>query len=156
MEMHTSIFLGLKKAFSGGGPNKVVEFLQNLLNPLENLKEKLEPVTGMLNEFKGCLEAYQQDLKAKTLIKIATAIGILAAALFVISAIDPGDLASALTGMAVLFAELVGAMAALDNKTIRQYEYENFLLEYDAYKALKGNSFIEKIKEEVTTWEVLT
>jgi tape measure domain-containing protein len=110
----TSIFLGLKKAFSGGGPNKVVEFLQNLLNPLENLKEKLEPVTGMLDELKGCLEAYQQDLRAKTLIKIATAIGILAAALFVISAIDPGDLASALTGMAVLFAELVGAMAALD------------------------------------------
>ena len=54
----TSIFLGLKKAFSGGGPNKVVEFLQNLLNPLENLKEKLEPVTGMLDELKGCLEAY--------------------------------------------------------------------------------------------------
>lgn len=110
----TSIFLGLKKAFSGGGPNKVVEFLQNLLNPLENLKEKLEPVTGMLDELKGCLEAYQQDLRAKTLIKIAAAIGILAAALFVISAIDPADLASALTGMAVLFAELVGAMAALD------------------------------------------
>lgn len=43
-----------------------------------------------------------------------------------------------------------------DSKTIRQYEYENFLLEYDAYKALKGNSFIKKIKEEVTTWEVLT
>ena len=110
----TSIFLGLKKAFSGGGPNKVVEFLQNLLNPLENLKEKLEPVTGMLDELKGCLEAYQQDLRAKTLIKIAAAIGILAAALFVISVIDPADLASALTGMAVLFAELVGAMAALD------------------------------------------
>lgn len=110
----TSIFLGLKKAFSGGGPNKVVEFLQNLLNPLENLKEKLEPVTGMLDELKGCLEAYQQDLRAKTLIKIAAAIGILAAALFVISAIDPADLASALTGMAVLFAELVGAMAALN------------------------------------------
>lgn len=108
----TSIFLGLKKAFSGGGPNKVAEFLQNLLNPLENIEET--PAIALLDELKGCLEAYQQDLKAKTLIKIAAAIGILAAALFVISAIDPADLASALTGMAVLFAELVGAMAALN------------------------------------------
>lgn len=39
---------------------------------------------------------------------------------------------------------------------IRQYEYENFLYEYEAYKALKGNSFICKIKEEVDTWEVLS
>ena len=40
--------------------------------------------------------------------------------------------------------------------TIRQYEYENFLANYQAYKALKGNSFIDKIYGEVKTWEVLT
>ena len=39
---------------------------------------------------------------------------------------------------------------------IRQYEYENFLLLYEAYKALKGNSFIDKIKKEVDEWEVVT
>lgn len=32
-----------------------------------------------------------------------------------------------------------------EEKTIRQYEYENFLYEYKAYKALRGNSFIERI-----------
>lgn len=39
---------------------------------------------------------------------------------------------------------------------IRQYEYENFVMLYEAYKALKGNSFIDKIYAEVKTWDVLT
>ena len=40
--------------------------------------------------------------------------------------------------------------------TIRQYEYENFVALYDAYKALGGNSFIDKIYAEVKTWEVVS
>lgn len=40
-------------------------------------------------------------------------------------------------------------------KTIRQYEYENFVMLYEAYKALKGNSFIDKIYKEVQEWEVI-
>lgn len=40
-------------------------------------------------------------------------------------------------------------------KTIRQYEYENFLLLYEAYEALKGNSFMVKIRNEVNEWEVI-
>ena len=40
--------------------------------------------------------------------------------------------------------------------TIRQYEIENFFMLYDAYKALKGNSFIDKIHDEVESWEVIT
>ena len=39
---------------------------------------------------------------------------------------------------------------------IRQYEYENFVFLYGAYKALKGNSFIDKIYSEVQSWEVVT
>ena len=39
---------------------------------------------------------------------------------------------------------------------IRQYEYENFVMEYEAYRALGGNSFIEKIYSEVKEWDVLT
>ena len=41
-------------------------------------------------------------------------------------------------------------------KAIRQYEYENFVMLYEAYKALKGNSFIDKIYSEVKEWEVVT
>lgn len=43
-----------------------------------------------------------------------------------------------------------------DSEKIRQYEYENFVMLYEAYKALKGNSFIDKIYSEVKTWEIIT
>jgi hypothetical protein len=38
---------------------------------------------------------------------------------------------------------------------IRQFEYENFVMLYAAYKALKGNSFIDKIYEEVHSWDII-
>lgn len=41
-------------------------------------------------------------------------------------------------------------------KEIRQYEYENFVMLYEAYKALKGNSFIDKIYTEVKTWKIVS
>ena len=43
-----------------------------------------------------------------------------------------------------------------DEGEIRQYEYENFLTTYEAYKALGGNSFIEHIYDEVKQWEVVS
>ena len=43
-----------------------------------------------------------------------------------------------------------------DSKSIRQYEYENFIYLYEAYKALKGNSFIDRIYSEVKTWKIET
>ena len=41
-----------------------------------------------------------------------------------------------------------------DSENLRQYELENFVFLYKAYKALKGNSFIDKIYKEVMEWEV--
>lgn len=43
-----------------------------------------------------------------------------------------------------------------EEKTIRQYEYENYLYEYKAYKALRGNSFIDRIAQEIAGWEIVT
>lgn len=43
-----------------------------------------------------------------------------------------------------------------DTEKIRQYELENFVMLYEAYKSLKGNSFIDKIYKEVMSWEVIT
>lgn len=42
-----------------------------------------------------------------------------------------------------------------ERRTIRQYEYENFVMLYEAYKALKGNSFIDRIYEEIKEWEII-
>ena len=36
-----------------------------------------------------------------------------------------------------------------EEKTIRQYEYET-------YKALRGNSFIDRIAQEIAGWEIVT
>ena len=38
---------------------------------------------------------------------------------------------------------------------VRQYEFENFVLMYLAYKALGGNSFIDEINEKVKKMEVI-
>jgi hypothetical protein len=43
-----------------------------------------------------------------------------------------------------------------ESQKIRQYEYENFVMLYEAYKALGGNSFIDKIYKEVQTWEIVS
>lgn len=40
------------------------------------------------------------------------------------------------------------------DKELRQYELENFTLCYEAYKALGGNSFADKIYNEVISWHV--
>lgn len=42
-----------------------------------------------------------------------------------------------------------------DQKKIRQFELQNFLLMYQAYKAMGGNSFIDEVYEAVTSWEII-
>ena len=43
-----------------------------------------------------------------------------------------------------------------EDHTIRQYELEDFLFLYRGYKALGGNSFIDRIKSEIDEWEVVS
>ena len=42
-----------------------------------------------------------------------------------------------------------------DDKVIHQYEAENFVLMYQAYKARGGNSFIDEVYENVTAWKLI-
>lgn len=44
----------------------------------------------------------------------------------------------------------------LDEHRFRQYEFENFIKLYEAYKALGGNSFIDEIYEEVEKWKIIS
>ena len=41
-----------------------------------------------------------------------------------------------------------------DEDALREYEAQNFEMEYAAYKHLGGNSFIDKIHDDVQRWEV--
>lgn len=45
---------------------------------------------------------------------------------------------------------------AKEDGKIRQYDFENFALLYAAYKAEHGNTFIDKVKEEVFDMEVVS
>jgi tape measure domain-containing protein len=93
------ILLGLQK------------FTGSLKDVADNVGGILENVKGVLDDVRGCLQAYQEQLKAGALLKIASAIALLAAAIFVISTIDPDSLGKALGAITVLFAELVGSLA---------------------------------------------
>lgn len=93
----------------------VTKFFKTLSSPIEELADGLsgafENVVGILDSVRGCFEAYQTQLKAGALMKIATAIGILAASLVAISLIDSEKLTGALAGISVLFGNLITAMA---------------------------------------------
>jgi len=74
----------------------------------KNIKEQ---VTEILDSVKDCLESFQRDIKANTLLKIAAAVGILAVSILLLASIDPSRLGSALGAFTVAFGELMGAMA---------------------------------------------
>ena len=91
--------------------------IRNFIKGLSDTFEKisfLDRVKEILDGVKGSLESWQQNLKAGTLLKIAGAIGILAAALFVISGIDEDKLGSSLVAIGGLFVELISALAVLE------------------------------------------
>lgn len=90
--------------------------IRNFIKGLSDSFEKinfLDRVKEILDGVKGSLESWQQNIQAGTLLKIAGALGILAAALYVISGIDSEKLGQSLGAIGVLFGELIGAMALM-------------------------------------------
>lgn len=95
----------------GLGVSKIFKFFDGFK---DNVGGIVDSITGVFDGVKDSIESFQNGIKADTLSKIAVAIGVLAASLFVISTIDSNKLISSLTAMGVMFGELVGAMAVLD------------------------------------------
>ena len=42
-----------------------------------------------------------------------------------------------------------------DDRKLREFEYKNMEECYKAYKALKGNSFIDRIHAEMQEWDII-
>lgn len=42
-----------------------------------------------------------------------------------------------------------------DKAQLHQFEYENLAMLYDSYKKLGGNSFVDKIWENIQSWEIV-
>ena len=89
----------------------ITKFLHSIQQPFDEVGGFLDNVKGILDEVRGCFEAYQTQLKAGALLKIAGAIGILAAAIVAISLIDSDKLSASLGAVTILFADLMGSMA---------------------------------------------
>lgn len=108
----------LNNLVAGGIGLGIIKFLKSITGISDEFtdvfsafKKPMENVTGILGGVKDTMKAYQDQLKAGTLIKIATAIGILSASIFVISTIDEDKLNSSLAGMTMMFTNLLAAMA---------------------------------------------
>ena len=107
------IGLGIGKAFMSIFL-VVSNFVKKLSGSITSFKQLTNDISEVLGTTKDALQTYQNSLNAGTLIKLAAAIGILAASLLVLSSIDPARLATALAGMAVVFGELTLAMMAIN------------------------------------------
>jgi len=92
--------------------------IQKLVKGFTNITDSaggfLEGITGVLDGVRGSLQAYQDILKAKVLLEIAAAVGILAASLIALAMIDPEKLTAASIAMGVLFAELAATFVILE------------------------------------------
>lgn len=89
----------------------IKKFVGGIEDSLDEVNDILGNVTGILDSVRGCFEVYQQNLKAGTLLKIAGAIGILAASILVIATIKPEKLTASLGAITALFGELMGSLA---------------------------------------------
>ncbi len=94
----------------GGIAIAITKFTNSLTKPFDEVEGLLDNVKGILDGVRGCFEAYQTQLKAGTLLKIASAIAILAASIVAIS-LDSEKLSASLGAITVLFAELMASMS---------------------------------------------
>ena len=92
----------------------IKKFISKASDGLGSISSIKDSIVGILNGVKGCLESWQKDIQAGTLLKIASSIGILAISLTLIAGIDSEKLMGALTAISALFVDLVGSMAVLD------------------------------------------
>nr|WP_144363768.1 tape measure protein [Lacrimispora amygdalina] len=110
------LFIAISNFLNSKADKKgIFGFIESLVeSPLSQIGDILDSAKSVLDGVRESFEAYQTNLKAGTLIKIATAIGILAASIVVIATIDSDKLSASLGAITVLFANLLGAMAIFE------------------------------------------
>lgn len=131
LQMLQTIFNGAKTLVSGiigvfgGLAGALVESLSNanfsgvidLLNGVSlgaialGIKKFLDSFREVTDSVGSIKEAWQNDVNAKALLKIATAVAVLSASILTISLIDSEKLTASLGAITVLFTELMAAMA---------------------------------------------
>ena len=97
--------------------DSVSGFIKALTEPFEGFKKITDGVAGVLDRVKDSVKAYQTDLKADVLLKVAGAIAVLAASVWVLSTIYPESLVSATTAVVALLVGLATATKLLGGGT---------------------------------------
>lgn len=107
----TKIFKSLGSGLSASLLISFKKFISGASKAISSDKGIFGSIAGTLNNVRSSLEAWQQNLKSKTLINLAVAVGILAASLLVLSNIDQNKLLVSMGAITGLFVDLTGAMA---------------------------------------------
>jgi tape measure domain-containing protein len=102
-----AIGLALKKLFSGSW---IQDLLDNYLGPNAPL---IKSITDAFGALESALTAWQTNLKADTLIKIAGAVAIVTASAVALTMVDQEKLIAATIAIGVMVAELVGGARLL-------------------------------------------
>lgn len=110
--MKTASFLSVLKTLKEtfGEVSEIGESVKGVFKSFSGIGKDIKEV---LNGAKEALQAWQNDLQAQTLLKIAGAIAVLAASLILIASVDGEKMAKALGGMAVIMTELSLAYMAM-------------------------------------------
>ena len=116
----------IKSAFSGvtitdvigtgllaGIFGSIKKFADALADLLKNFKGIGESISGVLDAARDAIVLWQKDIKANILLKIAGAVGILAAALWVISKVDADRVLGSMGAITALLAEVTAVMAGI-------------------------------------------
>lgn len=92
--------------------SKLSNGLTIVTSSMTSFEKFAKNVTWSLETVQEAMLAWQTHLKTGTLLKLAAAVGVLAASLVAISLIDSAKLAASLGAITVLFADLMASMAA--------------------------------------------
>ena len=104
----------LLAAFAGKDIFKSIkDSISGFTDSLGSFAEIGNNITSILGSVKDALRAYQTDLNANALLKIAIAIALLTASLTVLSSIKPAQLENGLVAITTLLIELVAGLALL-------------------------------------------
>lgn len=91
----------------------IKKFTDAIYDLLENFKGIGESAKNVLDAARDALVLWQKDIKANILLKIAGAVGILAAALWVISNVDVTKVKGSMVAITILLAEVSSIMAGI-------------------------------------------
>lgn len=81
-------------------------FIKSIRGLIQDWRNLVKSIKGVFDQLGRSLKAFQMDIKANVILKIAIAVGILVAAVYVLSKIPVNDLKKAMVALSVMFVEL--------------------------------------------------